>query len=150
MSVCAFFGHKDSSWLVEHKLEILCEELIINRQINMFYMGNNGNFDIMARRVVRKLKEKYPHINYYVVLAYHPTNRDGLDIAEYADTILPQGIENSPPRYAIAWRNKWIVKQAEYVITNITHNFGGAFQFAELAKRKGKTVINIADDTTKT
>ena len=37
-----------------------------------------------------------------------------------------------------------MLKQSDYVVTYITHSWGGAAQFAEMAERKGKTVINIS------
>ncbi|MBQ7054464.1 MAG: hypothetical protein IJN97_04510 [Oscillospiraceae bacterium] len=53
--------------------------------------------------------------------------------------------EKSHPRYAIALRNEWMIKKAEYAITYIKYPIGGAYKYAEAMKRKGKTVINLAD-----
>lgn len=36
-----------------------------------------------------------------------------------------------------------MIEQADYVITYVTHSWGGAAKFKELAEKKGKTVINI-------
>jgi hypothetical protein len=38
-----------------------------------------------------------------------------------------------------------MLRQSDYVVTYITHSWGGAAQFAELAEKKGRKVINIAD-----
>lgn len=59
------------------------------------------------------------------------------------ETLLPDGIEVGPARFAIDRRNKWMVEQADYAITYVTHSWGGAAKFKELAEKKGKTVINI-------
>ena len=59
------------------------------------------------------------------------------------ETLLPDGIEVGPARFAIDRRNKWMIEQADYVITYVTHSWGGAAKFKELAEKKGKTVINI-------
>ena len=91
---------------------------------------------------VTKLKE-YPQINYAVVLAYIPGKQNEYD--NYSDTMLPEGIESVHPRYAISWRNNWMLRQSDYVITYITHSWGGAAQYAAKAARQGKTVINLAD-----
>ena len=48
-----------------------------------------------------------------------------------------------PPRFAIARRNGWMLKQADFVVTYVTHDWGGAAQFAEKARRQGKTVLNL-------
>jgi hypothetical protein len=62
---------------------------------------------------------------------------------DYSDTMLPEGIETIHPRYAISWRNNWMIKQSDYVVNYITHSWGGAFQYVEKAKRQKKNVINI-------
>ena len=37
------------------------------------------------------------------------------------------------------------IDKSDYVIVYVKRNFGGAVQFYEMAKRKGKKVINIAE-----
>ena len=62
---------------------------------------------------------------------------------DYSDTMLPEGIESVHPHYAISWRNNWMLKQSDYVVTYITHTYGGAAQFANKAIRQDKYVIRI-------
>lgn len=57
--------------------------------------------------------------------------------------MLPEGIESVHPRYAISWRNKWIVNESDMVICYITHSWGGAAQYVEKAKKKGATINNL-------
>lgn len=70
-----------------------------------------------------------------------------MDSEEGSDTMLPEGLETVHPRYAISRRNGWMLKQADFVVTYITHTWGGAAQYAEKAKRAGKTVINLAPES---
>ena len=84
----------------------------------------------------KRIKQEYPQINYAVVLAYMPGKKTEYD--DYSDTMLPDGIESVHPHYAISWRNNWMLKQADYVVTYITHFYGGAAQYAEKAKRQKK------------
>lgn len=105
--------------------------------------GTPGAFDAMARAVLRELTEVYPHISYAVVLEWLPGPRDKA-IWDFSDTIFPEGLETMPPRFAIARRNKWMLRQADYVVTYITHGWGCAAQFAEKAQWQGKTVFNLA------
>ena len=67
----------------------------------------------------------------------------GAEYDDYSNTMLPEGIESVHPRYAISWRNNWMLRQSDYVVTYITHSWGGAAQFAEKANRQKKTVINL-------
>jgi len=111
----------------------------------MFYVGQQGVYDAIVRSVLKELVSVYPHIRYAVVLERIPQKRDEFDTRDYSDTMLPEGIETVPPRFAISWRNKWMIKQSDYVVTYITHSWGGAAMFAEIAERQKKSVINVAD-----
>ena len=63
----------------------------------------------------------------------------------FAHTSFPEGLEAVPPRWAISRRNEWMLKQSDYMVTYITHDWGGAARFAARAVRQGKQVINVAE-----
>lgn len=140
MSVCTFFGHRDCPETVKPYLREVLVDLIVNKRVDAFYVGNQGRFDRIVRSVLRELEQEYPEIHYAVVLAYMPGKRNAYD--DDSDTMLPEGIETVHPSYAISWRNHWMLKRADYVVTYITHPWGGAAKYAEKAKRAGKTVLN--------
>ena len=144
MSACTFFGHRDCPSSIKPKLLEVLIDLIENHGVDMFYIGRQGVYDGIVRSVLKELVSVYPHINYAVVLERIPQKRDEFDARDYSDTVLPEGIETVHPRFAISWRNKWMIRQSDYVVTYITHSWGGAAQFAEIAKRQKKTVINLA------
>jgi hypothetical protein len=86
---------------------------------------------------LKKLKQEYPQISYAVVLAYMPGKKTEYD--DNSDTMLPEGIESVHPHYAISWRNNWMLKQSDYVVTYITHTWGGAYQSDQKARTSGKS-----------
>lgn len=139
MVACTFFGHRECPDTVRDNLQEVIKELITDYGVEMFYVGNQGRFDAIVRGVLRELKEEYPRIDYAVVLAYMPCKQHEDDL----DTMLPEGIEFVHPRYAISWRNSWMLQQSDYVVTYITHSWGGAAKFADKARKQGKRVINI-------
>lgn len=141
MVSCTFFGHRECPDSVKAKLRAVLIDLITNYNVDMFYVGNQGRFDAIVHGVLRELREEYPQINYAVVLSYMPGKQTEHD--DYSDTMLPKGIEAVHPHYAISWRNNWMLKQSEYVVTYVTHSWGGAAQFAEKASRQKKMVINL-------
>ena len=136
-----FFGHKDTPKEIEPTLRTTLVDLIENHGATEFYVGNNGNFDTMVRRQFENLSQTYS-ITYNIVLAYIPTKKSEYD--DFTNTLLPEGIETAPKRFAISWRNKWMIEQSDIVVTYVTHTFGGAAQFKEMAKRQGKTVIELS------
>ena len=138
--VCIFFGHKDTPKEIEPTLRSTLIDLIENKNVTTFYVGNNGNFDTMVRRQLEYLSQTYP-ITYSIVLDYLPTEKNNYD--NLTNTIYPEGLETIPKRFAISWRNKWMIQQSDIVDTYVTHNFGGAAQFKALAERLNKHVINL-------
>ena len=139
--ICTFFGHRDTHEVIGDKLRELRIDLIENKNVDLFYVGNQGKFDLLVRKTLKSLKDRYPNINYYVVLAYITGNDNFFG---YENSIYPEGIEAVPPKYAIVKRNRWMVEKADYVVVYVKYNFGGAAQFKTLAEKKGKKVINLA------
>lgn len=137
-----FFGHKDTPKEIEPTLRTTLVDLIENHGATEFYVGNNGNFDTMVRRQLENLSQTYP-ITYNIVLAYIPTKKSEYD--DYTNTILPEGIETIPKRFAISYRNKWMVEQSDIVITYVARTYGGAWQFKGMAERQRKTVIELSE-----
>lgn len=137
---CTFFGHRQCPEAVKPMLRAVIEDLIVCHGVTTFYVGNQGQFDFFVRGTLRQLEQEYPHIHYGVVLAYMPKKDE-----DHSDTMLPEGIESVHPRYAITWRNRWMLDRADFVVTYITHSWGGAAKFAQAAEKKEKTVINLGE-----
>ena len=140
--VCTFFGHRICPRETEPALRSAIIDLIENKGVNKFYVGNQGNFDFLVHKTLKELAQIYP-IEYAVVLAYVPGKKCDREDKRPNDTIIPDGIESVPSKCAISWRNKWMLKRTDYVVTYVKHFFGGAAQFKELAERQNKNVINL-------
>ena len=145
MPACTFFGHHDCPSSIKPKLREVLTGLIENHSVDVFYVGNKGAFDWLVRSVLRELVQEYPQINYAVVLERMPSKQSEDYPEDFSDTMLPEGIEEVTPRFAIVWRNKWMLRQSDYVVTYVTHSWGGAAQFTEMAERQKKAVINLAE-----
>ncbi len=136
--VCTFFGHRDAPKEIEPTLRLTLIDLIENKNATVFYVGNHGNFDAMVRRQLEDLSKTYP-IKYYVVLAYMPGKNDNSD----EHTLFPEGIETIPRRFAINYRNKWMLNKSDIVVTYVTRNFGGAQKFKQMAEKMGKVIFTL-------
>ena len=137
--VCTFFGHRDTPYNIKEKLKSVIIDLIENKNVNTFYMGDNGAFDRMAREILKELKNKY-EINYYVVMAYIPKKSEHED---YGDTVYFDELNIKPYKCRIVERNKIILRKSDVVVTHVTRIVGGAAEFKKMAEKKGKTVINV-------
>ena len=143
--VCSLFGHRDCDQNIRNTLAAVMELLINENGVDCFYVGNQGKFDSIAMSVLMELREKYPHIRCYVVLAYLKTHNDDFYLKHSLDGIYPAEVLMAPHDMAIPTRNKWMARQADCVLCCITREKGGAARSVEYARNLNKSIINIAD-----
>ncbi len=143
MKSCTFFGHRHVFGDIEPVLREAVTALIENEHVGLFYVGSNGMFDSMVLGVLKELSGKYS-FGYYMVLSYVPERSQNVSELYGENTLVPDGIETVPKRFAIIARNKWMINNSDIVITYVRHDQGsGAARFRDLAKKEGKTVIEI-------
>lgn len=134
MKACTFFGHRDTKEEVEKVLRTTIEDLIKNKSVDVFYVGNHGSFDNMVKKVLEDLKIYFPHINFYVVTAYPSLQRKEIS-SRY---IHPLQVRNIPER------NLWMIENSDYVVTYVKKIFGGAARFKRKSIRQHKAVIELS------
>ena len=110
MSVCTFFGHSECYGLDAVTLRSTIEDLI-KQGVTEFLVGNQGQFDAMVRNCLKSLQQQYPDIRYTVVLAYLPKEKEKFE--DFSDTMYPEGIECVHPKFAIDWRNRFLISSAD-------------------------------------
>ncbi|MBE6786714.1 MAG: hypothetical protein E7537_00025 [Ruminococcaceae bacterium] len=133
MKSCTFIGHRDTPKEIEPILETALNDLIINKKVTKFYVGTHGSFDNMAQRVLGKLKKQYDWIDYSIVLAYIPKDKE--EYKDYLETIYPDGLEKVPKKYAIIERNKWMIKKCDFLVCYVEHTFSNSYSFKEFAEK---------------
>ena len=141
--IVTFFGHKDATETKEisSKLANILRRLIAEGA-DTFLLGGYGRFDSFAARTVKNIQKEFPHIRSTLVIPY-PDFKFSPDL--YSDSVYPP-LENVPRKFAISHRNKWIVNNADVIISYVSHNWGGAAAATRYAKRRKKRVISISDD----
>lgn len=140
MGTCTFFGHRECPEAMRPVLKQAVLRLIREEGVDTFYVGNQGRFDAMVLGVLRELEKTCPQIRYGVVLAYLP--KAGAQVPP--ESMFPQGLETVPPRFAIAWRNDWMLSKAQWVVTYVTHSWGGAAGYAQKARKLGKDLVPLS------
>ena len=141
----SFFGHRDSFNIPLNKLKLIISNLITNEGADMFYVGNNGNFDAAVLSCLALAKKLYPHIDYAIVLAYMPKVGAAKDRMLTHPTILPRIVAEAHPKYAIITRNNWMIDNSDTVVSYVIRNYGGAAKFKHIALKKKKRVIELSD-----
>ena len=144
MPTCTFFGHRDCPDIVFETLRKTIIQLVENNGVKTFLVGNNGNFDALVRKSLKELKKEYD-FEYFVVIPRILSNAENEYYKEKGENLLlPDGFEKVPPRFCIDYRNKYMLRRSEYVVAYVTHPFGGAAKFTEMAEKMKKEVISLA------
>ena len=141
MAVCTFFGHRDTPKKIEPILKSTLIDLIENKKVDLFYIGNQGNFDYMVRKKLKELKHIYKNISYIIVLAYMPTENNKINNEDNYETLFPFEIENTPPKFAISNRNKWMINQSNFCIFYVFRENGGAYTALKYAEKQNKNIV---------
>ena len=146
---CFFIGHREADERLLPRLELEIERLIAEENVRYFYVGGYGGFDRIAAAATKRAKQKYPDITLMLVLPYHPAERaiptpDGFD-----GTYHPDGLENTPRRYAIVRINQIMVDTCDWLVCYVRHgasNSRNLLEYAQHRKTKGRIqIVNIVE-----
>ena len=139
--ICMFLGHKDTPDSVKPYLKEAILKLITERGIKQFYVGNNGNFDFYAQRMLKEIAQTHTEVEYGIVLSYiHECAIGG----EQEATLYPEGLESTPLRFCISKRNEWLLKRSDFLIAYVAHKFSNSYKWLERARKRGLHIINLA------
>ena len=144
--ICSFFGHRDAPDKMRLRLYDEIKRHVSERGTDTFYVGGYGNFDNMVSSILHEIKGLYPHISVYQILAYMPTIENGKSNGIRHPTLYPDGLELVPKKFAIVYRNRWIINESDYIIAYVSANYGGAYEALKYARIKHKSIINLAED----
>ena len=142
--ICTFAGHGDYEYseITYQKIVKFIKQLICEKNISEFWVGNYGGFDTLAARAVREVKEIYTHISLCLVIPYM-TSRVNKHL--FDKIIIPEFDKNASVYSYIPLCNRYMVDNADTLICFIKRETGGAFKTYQHALKKNKEIINIAD-----
>lgn len=147
--IVTFCGHAHflKSEEYERKILKILKEKVGDQPADL-YLGGYGDFDEFAYDCCAKYKKTYPLVSLIFVSPYitveYQKNYLEYRKKKYDEIIYPE-IEDKPLRFAISYRNKWMVEHADYIICGIDHDWGSAYKTYQYAKRMKKPIFNIID-----
>lgn len=104
MKTCFFIGHHDAPDEILAALIAEVERHISEYGVEEFVVGRYGNFDVLAERAVKEVKERHPGILLTRLLPYHPGERP-IELPNYFDGSFYPPLEGVPRRLAIVRAN---------------------------------------------
>ena len=149
----SFFGHREieNSLEVERKLEAIITELIKTKKYIEFLVGREGEFDILAASVVKRVKKQMDYGNCsliwilpYMKAEFRDNEKDFLDY--YDDVEICEQSAKAHYKSAMQIRNRAMVDRSDLVICCIQRKSGGAYKTVRYAERIGKQILYLHDN----
>jgi len=148
MKSCFMFGHADCPDSILSRLEDAVEDRYAQYGVTAFYVGSRGRFDSLAATAVNRVKQRYPDIRLYLLLAYHPAER-AVDLWNGFDGAYYPPLEHVPRPYAIVRANQYMVDTSDCIICYVQHigNTRNLLKYAQKREKAGVCIHNLAEDT---
>ena len=145
--IVSFCGHSNFFEREEFKNEVLnFLEKRVGHQVVEFYLGGYGKFDNFAYKCCKEYENKHKNASIIYVTPYIHIDyqKKYLDYYKtiYDDILYPE-IESKPLKFAITYRNKFMMEKADGIVAYVDHNFGGENLY-KIAKNKGKEIFNLS------
>lgn len=147
----SLFGHRiiDDSQTVEQKLYELLRIIMSrgDREVE-FLVGRNGDFDMIATSVIRRLKKEINSENVFLtlVLPYETAElRNNTEaFGRFYDSIeICEASSDQNFKYAITARNRDMIDRSDMVVVYVKNQSGGAYQSLRYAEKNDKRIINL-------
>lgn len=141
----SMIGHRVvEDYGIEEKLYELLQELLCTKEYVEFYLGRNGDFDILASSVIKRLQKNYRNDNsaMILVLSYPVKNYEYYE-DYYDEIIIPDELHRVYPKAAITERNRWMVTNTDVLIAYIRNESGGTAACVHMAEQLGRKIIKI-------
>ena len=140
----ALIGHREISHfsLLEKRLEYAMEDLIQKNDFVEFYIGRNGEFDILAASVFTRMRERLGKERCAMILVLPYPVADQPYYEKYYDEVilpLPKDIHR---KAAIEMRNRWMVDHTDLLLSWVEHR-GGAFALTQYARKTNQPVWDL-------
>lgn len=141
----SMIGHRVvEDYSVEERLHELFRELLRTKEYVEFYLGRNGDFDILAASVIKRLHKNYRDDNSAMILVLPYPVKDYEYYEDYYDEIIiPDELHGVHPEAAITERNRWMVANTDVLIAYIRNEIGGPAACVHMAEQLGRKIIKI-------
>lgn len=146
----SLFGHRtiEDAQPVEQKLYELLRIIMSGNSEVEFLVGRNGEFDLMAASVIRRLKKEIYSENVFLtlVLPYETAElRNNIEAFEnYYDSIeICEAGGEKNFKNAFTVRNRDMVDRSDLVVVYVKNNSGGAYRTLKYAEKNEKRIVNL-------
>ncbi len=148
VKTCCFIGHRKikEAEALKEKLYKIVENLIIEKEVEIFLFGSKSKFNDLCYAVAAKLKEKHPNIKRVYVRAEYPEISDAYEsylLEDFEQTYYPECAEHAG-KAAYIKRNFEMIDKSDFCVFYYKEkqSKGGTKIAWDYAMKRKKCVIN--------
>ena len=143
----ALIGHREiyDARRLEEELEKIVKDAILLHDFVEFYLGRNGEFDLLAASTIKRVQKATDRKNssLILVLPYHV--KDEAYYEGYYDALCYPNAPSVHYRAAITKRNGFMIDHADLLVAFVETPSGGAYTALRYAESRGVSVWNIGN-----
>jgi len=145
-----FFGHRRIEYgreIEEKAFELICEILRTHQYVE-FFIGRDGDFDLLMASVIRKARKYIGGENSSMiwVLPYLTADfqkNENEYYQYYNDIEVCEESAAAHPKSAFKIRNRSMIDRADLVVFYMEHESGGTYEAWKYAKESDKKIVNL-------
>ncbi len=125
----SFIGHRevDDFSFVEEQVQNVVTDLISSKEYVEFYVGRNGEFDLLVASVIKRVKRDMGDRNSALILVLPYVVAHMEDYENYYDEVLlPRELYGVHFKSAITKRNEWFIEKSDLLVAYVVKDYGGA------------------------
>ena len=133
----SFIGHRevDNFRFIEDQIEDVVKELIETKEYVEFYVGRNGEFDVLVASVIKRAQRDFGTSNNSLILVIPYPIADIEDMEKYYDEVwYPIELYGVHYKTAITKRNEWFVEHSDLLVAYVERDYGGAYECFKIGR----------------
>ncbi len=136
----SMIGHRVvDDYGIEEKLYELFRELLRTKEYVEFYLGRNGDFDILATSVIKRLQKNFRDDNSMMLLVLpYPVNNYEYYEDYYDKIVIPDKLHGVRPKAALTERNRWMATNSDVQVAYMQNKSGGTAACVRMAEQHGR------------
>ncbi len=148
----SLFGHRtmDDPFTIEKNLEQLIRKLLTEQEYVEFLVGRDGDFDLLAASVIRRVTKALSLENSSLILVLPYMKAEYRDHAKeleaYYDAVeICEESANAHFKAAITQRNRCMADRSDLVIFAVERKSGGAYRTMQYAQAHSRRCISLLE-----
>ena len=141
MKTCTLFGDDDFDKSLHTQIRHTMIDLIENYNVDLFYIGETGMFNLTVAETLEELSGIYSHIYYEIAVCNIPYRKYNILEIFFENLMLFGSEEGKTKEQVFKEMNEWMVSVSDYIVTYVRDYNGEASRLKSFAEKNEKTVI---------